>query len=83
MFFDSNRPGSLGATDLWVATRQSTADPWSPPVNLGSAVNTSSGELRPSLSFDGTSLYFHSNRSGSFGSVDIYVTTRAKVRDPE
>ena len=42
LFFDSNCPGSLGATDLWVSTRQSTADPWSPPVNLGSAVNTAS-----------------------------------------
>jgi Tol biopolymer transport system component len=83
IFFDSNRPGSLGATDLWVSTRQSSADPWSPPVNLGSAVNTAAGELRPSLSFDGTTLYFHSNRPGSFGSVDIYVTTRAKVSGPE
>jgi Tol biopolymer transport system component len=80
IFFDSNRPGSLGATDLWVSTRQSTADPWSPPVNMGIAVNTSSGELRPSISFDGTSLYFHSNRPGSFGSVDIYVTTRVQLR---
>ena len=83
MFFDSNRPESLGATDLWVSTRETTADPWSAPVNLGSAVNTSSGEFRPSLSFDGTALYFHSNRPGSLGSVDIYVTTRRKLRAPE
>jgi Tol biopolymer transport system component len=83
MFFNSNRPGSLGATDLWVSTRASAADPWSPPVNLGSNVNTSSGEFRPSLSFDGTTLYFHSNRPGSFGSVDIYVTTREKLRTPD
>jgi Tol biopolymer transport system component len=83
IFFDSNRPGSLGATDLWVSTRETAADPWSPPVNLGSAVNTSAGEFRPSLSFDRTALYFHSNRPGSFGSVDIYVTTRRKLRAPE
>ena len=83
IFFNSNRPGSLGATDLWMSTRETTADPWSPPVNLGSAVNTSSGEFRPSLSFDGTALYFHSNRPGSFGSVDIYVTTRRKLHAPE
>jgi Tol biopolymer transport system component len=83
MFFNSNRPGSLGATDLWVSTRESAADPWLPPVNLGSTVNTSSGELRPSLSFDGTTLYFHSNRPGSYGSVDIYVTTRRKARTPD
>jgi hypothetical protein len=42
---------------MWVATRGTTADFWSPPVNLGSAVNTSSGQFRPSLSFDGTALY--------------------------
>ena len=82
IFFNSNRPGSVGLHDLWVATRTSTQLPWNPPTNLGSTVNSAANEFRPSISFDGRTLYFHSNRLGSLGSVDIYVTTREKVGGP-
>jgi hypothetical protein len=52
---------------------------WSGPVNLGSPVNTSASvEGRASLSFDGTELYFMSNRPGSFGDQDIYVVSRRR-----
>lgn len=78
IFFDSTRPGGLGSTDLWVSTRQTVEDPWSPPVNLGAAVNSVSGETRPALSFDGATLYFGSSRPGGSGGTDIYVTTRTK-----
>jgi hypothetical protein len=82
LFFYSTRPDldALGGPDLYVATRASTSDPWSTPVNLGPNVNSSAGETRPSLSWDGTTLYFGSNRAESeAGSVDIYVTTREKL----
>jgi hypothetical protein len=79
IFFDSNRPGSLGSTDLWVATRESTSVPWSVPVNLGPQVNSSSAETRPALSFDGLTLYFGSSRPLGRGSSDIYMSTRSKV----
>jgi Tol biopolymer transport system component len=81
IFFDSNRSGSLGSTDLWVSTRASTEDPWSPPVNLGSNINTASTEGRPSLSFDGTTLYFMSSEPGGVGGLDLYVSTRTKLHD--
>jgi hypothetical protein len=76
IFFDSNRPGGLGGLDLWASTRASTADPWSTPTNLGSDVNSAVNDLRPSLSWDGRTLYFGSVRAGGEGSQDIYVTTR-------
>jgi hypothetical protein len=38
IFFQSNRTGGFGLTDLWVATRGSTADAWSTPVNLGNTL---------------------------------------------
>ena len=65
-----------GGCDLWVATRASKDDSWGDPVNLGEVVNTSSDEDQPSISADGLSLYFVSNRPGGFGNGDIYVTTR-------
>jgi Tol biopolymer transport system component len=73
IFFWSDRPGSQGP-DIYSATRSSVHDPWSKPVNLGPAVNSAFGETRPSLSWDGTTLYFGSTRFG--GQSDVYVTTR-------
>lgn len=79
IFFFSNRPGSLG-NDLYAATRTTTAEPWSTPVNLGPAVNSPASETRPSLSWDGSTLYFGSNRPGGDGDADHYVTTRPPAR---
>jgi len=76
IIFDSNRPGGIGGLDLWTATRVSTADSWSTPTNLGADVNSAANDLRASLSWDGTALYFGSLRGGGEGSQDLYVTTR-------
>ena len=72
LFFYSNRPGAQG-NDIYSASRASVFDDWGTPVNLGSLVNSASAESRPSLSWDGTTLYFGSTRTGT---QDIYVTTR-------
>ena len=76
-FFQSNRAGSIGTTlDLWVATRGSTADAWSTPVNLGSTINTASAEQNAYLSSDGMTLFFASDRPGGSGLLDLYMSTR-------
>jgi hypothetical protein len=75
--FSSNRTGTIGGQDIWAATRLSVAHSWSSPVNLGPAVNTSAGESRPSLSWDGGQLLF-GRAPGPEGMSDIYVTTRTK-----
>lgn len=80
IFFYSNRPGTLGATDIYSAARQSAFLDWSTPQNLGANVNSAAGESRPSLSWDGTTLYFGSARPGGEGQSDIHVTTRARRR---
>lgn len=75
VFFWSTR---LGATDIWVATRRSPHDPWSPPENLGAPVNTPFGELTPSLSWDGRTLIFSGTftRGSSLGFQDFWMSTR-------
>jgi len=80
IFFESNRSGGVGGFDLWAATRSSITAAWATPVNLGSTVNSSAGEVRASLSWDATTLYFTSLRPGGFGGADLYVTTRTRVR---
>ena len=82
MFITTNRPGGLGALDVWVATRETTLDAWSIPVNLGLPVNSPSADGGPSLSCDGTTMYFYSDRPGGFGGRDLYVTTRTELCDP-
>jgi hypothetical protein len=66
---------------VWVTTRASTADPWSTPVNLGPVVNSSADDSRGALSFDGTTLYLESNRPGTVGGHDLWVSTRTKLKD--
>jgi len=78
LFFTAyNRSGGNGDWDLWVTMRESTVDPWKQPVNLGPAINSSSGDNVPGISFDGRILFFASNRSNGFGGYDLYMTTRA------
>jgi len=83
VFFDSTRAGGNGGVDIWTATRASTSDPWSTPTNLGAAVNSSANDLRASLSWDATTLYFGSTRAGGEGSQDLYLTTRPKLTGSE
>ena len=75
IFFYSNRPGTLGGNDIYSAVRSSAMESFATPFNLGPNVNSSAAETRPSLSWDGRTLYFGSTRAGE-GSSDIYVTTR-------
>jgi hypothetical protein len=49
--------------------------PWSGIANLGSPVNTTAAESRPSLSRDGRQLLF-GRAPGPEGMSDIYVATR-------
>ena len=85
IFFDSNRPGTFGNFDLYVSTRESNLDSWSAPANLDEGlsvpvVNSAFADGRASLSWEGTELYFMSNRAGGFGEQDVYVTKRTKIR---
>jgi serine/threonine protein kinase len=71
LYFASDRPGGQGSHDLWVATRTSSTDAWSEPVNLGPPVNTPDFEGFPSISADGLELYF--TRTGHRGGNCVAV----------
>ncbi|TKJ37012.1 MAG: hypothetical protein CEE38_08905 [Planctomycetes bacterium B3_Pla] len=79
--YTAHRPGGHGSTDLWVTTRVTVFDPWGTPVNLGPTVNSSYGDVGPSISADGLLLFFESFRPGGYGSWDIWVTMRATIND--
>jgi len=63
-----------GKCDLFVSYRK--GDEWSVPKNLGPEVNSSAWESQPTLSADGNTLYFISDRQGGQGKRDIYIAQR-------
>jgi hypothetical protein len=88
IYFYSSRLGSTpnpsGApsNDIWVATRESVLDPWSPPTNLGTPINTGAGELHPLIVSKGgsESLYFARNVATAPAiDLDLFVSTRTRV----
>jgi Tol biopolymer transport system component len=76
-----NHGPTEATVDIWVWRRTTPDSPWGPPSNLGPMVNSPGGDAPGSMSADGLSLYLFSDRSGGFGSYDIWVTTRPTVQD--
>jgi len=63
----------IGSCDLYQS--QKIGDDWTEPKNLGHMVNSPDWESQPSLSADGRTLYFVSDRrGGSVGRRDIWVS---------
>jgi len=87
VIFLSKRPGGGGSAavllfDFWHSTRDSTSDPWSPPVFVESLGKPAWAMGRIALSFDGRELYFASYRQPSTGGADlpdIWVARREKT----
>ncbi|WP_295769082.1 OmpA family protein [uncultured Mucilaginibacter sp.] len=69
-FTGCNRPDGMGRCDIYVTQRK--GDDWGKPFNLGAPVNSSGWESQPSISADGHTLYFVSNRKGGYGGYDIW-----------
>jgi len=80
LFLNSDRTG--WPFDIWVVTRATTDDDWGIPQKLGEPINTNFWDGVPSLSADGLSLYFSSDRPGGYGGLnDIWLATRKTLRD--
>jgi outer membrane protein OmpA-like peptidoglycan-associated protein len=79
-----NRPDSYGGCDLYISRKE--GKDWSTPQNLGDVINTRDRETQPSLSADGRTLYFSSDRRGGVGKDDIWVTyldSKGKWKEPK
>jgi Tol biopolymer transport system component len=71
VFTGCNRKDGLGRCDLYLSRRE--GDRWSIPLNMDAPVNTNYTETQPSLSADGKTLCFASDRPGGTGAVDLWV----------
>jgi hypothetical protein len=54
---------------------------WSPLVKLNDNINTKYWESHATISHDNKKLYFTSNRKGTIGGLDIYVSARDSIGD--
>ncbi|OGU39788.1 MAG: hypothetical protein A2X61_10485 [Ignavibacteria bacterium GWB2_35_12] len=70
--YEAGKEG-LGRTDLYSARRVNGE--WTDVQNLGPNVNSPDWDSQPTLSSDGSTLYFASDRQGGKGESDIYVST--------
>jgi len=72
-FTGCDRPQGLGKCDIYVSRK--VGNDWDVPYNLEAPINTGNWESQPSISSDGKTLYFVSNRKGGFGGYDIWKST--------
>jgi len=77
LYFMSNRPGGQ-ARAIWQTTRASTSDAFGAPT-LIAELDSAQDDGDPSISDDGLTIYFYSQRSGSDAN---YYATRPTLTSP-
>lgn len=78
-YFSSNRAGTVGDMDVWVAKRNSVAEPFGAPRNV-KELNTPFGQGVGWLSADRCRLYYASSTAldlGALATSDLYVASKA------
>jgi WD40-like Beta Propeller Repeat len=78
-YFASSRPNGQGGLDLWTATRKKITDPFSAFTNV-SVLNSPQVDTHPSITADGLTLIFESNRISP--SASVLIGRRADTSSP-
>ena len=71
LYFSSNRPGSIGGTDIWKVMVNADGT-FGEPQNLGAKVNTEGNETFPFIAENNKTLYFASSGRPGFGGLDVF-----------
>jgi hypothetical protein len=74
IYFGSSRPGSIGADDVYVSERGSRGMPWGMPVRVAELA-TAERDVAPSAAPDRMTMLVGSNRAGTAGALDLWITT--------
>ncbi|MFN4144395.1 MAG: OmpA family protein [Runella sp.] len=73
VFTACNRRDGYGSCDLYISRK--IGDEWQRPQNLGININSPYWESQPTLSSDGRTIYFVSDRKGGVGGRDLWSST--------
>jgi Tol biopolymer transport system component len=74
LYFNRSTTFDSQDSDIWVSTRTGPEDEWSVPQRAPAGINSERAEFSPSISTDGNTLFFASERGGS---LEVWVSTRA------
>jgi Tol biopolymer transport system component len=80
VFCGDNLSGGQGGLDIWIATRADTNSPFNNITNVA-AINGSAADAQPSITPDGLTLHFASNRNDP-GVAQLFRATRESLDVP-
>lgn len=80
LYLSSDRSGTLGDLDFWVAYRKHDKDEWGVPQHLA-ALSSAAHDANPNFSPDGRTMLFNSSRGGGCGNQDLWMSTRDDIHD--
>lgn len=75
IYYASNRPGGYGGYDIWKTTINQYGVT-TPPVNLGSIINSANDEMSPFYDQNSKTIYFSSNGHIGYGGFDIFKSSK-------
>jgi WD40-like Beta Propeller Repeat len=79
-YFNSNLPGGAGGYDIYEST---IGEDWSfSPAVPVPELNSAANDTMPVVRKDGRELFLTSNRTGTIGGADLWVSTRDSTSDP-
>jgi hypothetical protein len=84
LYFCTARSAGHGF-DLYVSTRPTKDDPWTPAVDLGAPINTMASQdylTYPSLTPDGLFMFFTAAPLAYTALGDVFMSVRASATDP-
>jgi probable HAF family extracellular repeat protein len=79
MYFASRRPTGLGELDIYMSTLGEDGN-FGPAV-LVPELSSPQRDAHPSIRCDGLEIFLSSNRPGSVGGIDLWVSTRPTTHD--
>jgi hypothetical protein len=80
VYFTSDRPGGMGGFDIYSTTLLPDGSFTTP--SLVTELSSSADDQDPMIRRDGLEMFLASSRPGTYGALDLWVSTRATTSDP-